>query len=200
MPSRDTAQEFLAPYEGTLRECIEAGFEAWRQFGRLDAKLRQPLDNRARACFIFSHIVFAVRQRFAETRGVRIMQKRGFPELVIKGRYVIRFKKLDSRGRARNFATTQNRLWFEQHAELPEMPPRAVRLVAGYVLDLLGTQIERVLVICPINASAVEWRIDLREPGDATVIDMPRPIRKPKSPTVRSTKERKSEKDADSKE
>lgn len=199
MNSKETALEHLAPYKEALRECIEAGFNAWRELGRLAMQLRIPLDARARASFIFCHIVFVVRQRFSDVPGVRLMEKRGFPELVIKGRFVIRFKKLDKKGRARNASTKQTRLWYGQF-DLPDMPPEAVKLVAGYVLDLLGTEIERVLVICPVSTSAVEWMVDLGEPGAATIVEMPRRPKKPKSPPVRSTKREKSEEDPGPKE
>jgi hypothetical protein len=194
--SKDDAEDSLQPYLPQLRECIQYGFDAWIAFGLKAPELKACLCARTRASFIYDHIISRVRVVFSSARRVRIVDRRGFPELVIRNRYVIRFKKLDSKGRSRNILTRQQKLWFEQQLSLPEMPPAAEKLVAGYVLDMLGTEIERVLVTCPKDASQIEWMINLSDgDGASNIVPMPTSPRAPKSPNVRSTRPKKQSKD-----
>ncbi len=196
MIDKDSAEQALRPYFADLRACIVGGFKAWMELGRVAPALRVPCSTRTRAGFIYDHIVSCVRATFAGRRSVRIIEKRGFLELVIKNRFVLRFKKLDAKGRSRNILTRQQRLWFEQQLTLPEMPPEAEKLIAGYVLDELGTEIHRVLVTQPASATAVDWLLGI-DGDDTNIIPMPRTPRKPKAPSVRSTKKRTSERDGD---
>lgn len=196
--SKDDAEDSLQPHLPQLRDCIQFGFDAWVALGQKAPELRAVLCPRTRASFIYDHIISRVRAVFSTVKRVRIVDRRGFPELVIKNRYVIRFKKLDSKGRSRNILTKQQKLWFEQQLSLPEMPPAAEKLVAGYVLDMLGTEIEQVLVTCPKDATQIEWMINLSDAdGVSNIVPMPVSTRAPKSPRVRSTKPKTHQKDDD---
>ena len=101
---------------------------------------------------------------------------------------MIRFKKLDRNGQSRSYLTPSQRRWFEDKARLPEMPPEAVRLVAGYVLDEISANLARVLVTKPRGHSGVMWCIELAEGGSVKVVEMPRLPMEPKAPVVRSKK------------
>jgi hypothetical protein len=101
------------------------------------------------------------------------------------------FKKLDNKGRSRNILTRAQRNWFEQQLTLPEMPREAEKLIAGYVLDELGTEIERVLVTYPTSVSSVQWLLGLGDTDEGTnILEMPRTPSAPKAPSIRSTKRR----------
>lgn len=192
--SRDDAEKSIAPYAERLRACIVHGYEMWQEFGKVAGHLRAPLDGRTRACFINRHIVASVGATFADDHSVRVVDARGFVELVIlKARMIIRFKKLDKNGQSRNILTPSQRLWFEQNVQLPEMPPRATRLIAGYVLDEITANLSRVLVTMPDGPSSVMWRIELPEAGGASILEMPSKPQTPKAPTVRSTRKKKDE-------
>lgn len=184
---RDDVEKAITPYANQLRECIVHGYEMWQEFGRRAGDLRAPLDGRTRACFINRHIVSKVDAVFTGDNAVRVVDVRGFVELVLlKSRLVIRFKKLKKNGQSRNILTTAQRLWFESTDKLPEMPARATRLVAGYVLDDITANLSRVLVTMPDGPSSVMWKIDLPEEGGATIIEMPVRPRDPQAPPVRS--------------
>jgi len=189
MITQEQAEAELAPYMATLRKCIQSGWENWVEFGRVAPALKAPVSTRGRANLISDWVCNTVRHEFARLRGVRIIEARGFPELIIKERYVIRFKKLDRKGRSRNILTKQQRDWFNGQLSFPGMSPEDVsRLVAGYILDLLGTEMERVLVTCPIGASGVAWSINLDSPSASNVIELHRSVKAPKPPAVRSKK------------
>ncbi len=130
--------------------------------------------------------------------GVRVEDRRGFPELVIDNRFVLRFKKLDKHGRSRNILTPAQRAWLDAQMILPDMPPEAKRLIAGYVLDALGTQIERMLVTAPANVKTINWMLDI-EPDDNpnNVFQMPRTPISPNAPTIRSTMANTNQNDGD---
>lgn len=187
--TREDVEKALAPFTTSLRECIVYGYSKWQEFGVRAGDLRAPLDGRARACFINRHIVAQVSSVFSDNHAVRVVDSRGFVELVlIKARLIIRFKKLDKRGVSRNILTPAQRDWFEKQAKLPEMLPKATRLIAGYVLDELTANLSRVLVTLPDGPSAVMWKLELPESGGATIFEMPRKPQEPKAPNVRSRK------------
>ena len=158
--TRYSRKNLVKPYVQTLSNCIRAGFHAWKALAKQAPDLHLPLDNRCRAMFIYCHIVHNVRAAFDQVPDVAVVHRRGFTELVIRNRAVVRFKKLDKKGRASTIPTKQARLWFQQLA-LPGMSDARSRLVAGYVLDLLGTDIERTLITCPVDTRSVEWMMDL---------------------------------------
>ena len=191
---RDDVQNAIAPYAARLRESIVYGHEKWVDFDKVAGDLRAPLDARARACFINRHIVTRAQTVFADDNSVRIVSVRGFIQLVLlKSRLILRFKKLDQQGRSRNILTRNQRLWFTPAAKLPEMPHEAMRLVAGYVLDVVSAELSRVLVTLPNGPSAVMWVIELPDTGGARVLEMPkRTPQQPTAPSVRSQRKRES--------
>ena len=185
---RDDVEEALRPYIRAFGDCLRAGFEAWREIGKLAPAQRVHLKPRTRANIISDHIGVAVRGTFGQMRGVRVEDRRGFPELIIQNRFVLRFKKLDKKGRSRNILTKTQREWLDAQMVLPNMPPEAKRLIAGYVLDALGTEIERMLVTAPATAKSINWMFDIDSDDTANnVIPMPRTPIVPNAPTVRST-------------
>lgn len=194
--TREDVEKALAPFTASLRECIVYGYSKWQEFGERAGDLRAPLDGRARACFINRHIVARVAAAFADNHAVRVVDSRGFVELVLlKARLIIRFKKLDKNGVSRNILTAAQRSWFEKQAKLPQMLPDATRLIAGYVLDEITANLSRVLVTLPDGPSAVMWKLELPETGGATVIEIPRRPQEPKTPGVRSRKRKTEQSD-----
>jgi hypothetical protein len=196
--TKEHVEKAIAPFAASLRECIDYGYEKWMEFGERAGDLRAPLDGRARACFINRHIVAKVSAVFADNNAVRVVDVRGFVELVLlKSRLILRFKKLDKNGLSRNILTSAQRLWFEEHAKLPHMPERAVKLIAGYVLDDITANLSRVLVTMPNGPSSVMFKIELPETGGATLLEIPRTPQNPKAPNVRSRKRKTDESDKD---
>lgn len=193
---KDDIEKSLGPYSARLRECIVYGHDRWHAFGVTAGELRAPLDSRARACFIYCHIIARVWAIFADDNSVRVVNSRGFVELaLLKERLIVRFKKLNKNGISSNILTRAQRRWFEDHQKLPEMPPEATKLIAGYVLDEITANLSRVLVTLPNGPSAVMWKIELPEDGSTKVVEMQRQRREPKAPPVRSRVRKKQDQD-----
>ncbi|MEA2561337.1 MAG: hypothetical protein QOH06_2841 [Acidobacteriota bacterium] len=183
----------LGPYLSALHECIASGWQAWELFGEIAPALRLPLTNRTRANFIYDHITTGARARFADLKRVKISENRGFLELLIASRYIIRFKKLNKSGRSSNIQTKQQLRWFSIQLELPDMPPAAVRLIAGYQLNLLGTEVANVLVTRPVG-SVIEWSFSL---ADSLSNVKQFPVHPPKPATTKSTRKTKKDEKGD---
>jgi hypothetical protein len=197
MENKDDAEETLRPYMASMGQCLVTGFDAWAELARLAPAIQVHLSARTRASLISDHIAAAVRATFGRLPGVRVEERRGFPEVVIHNRFVLRFKKLDRQGRSRNILTKAQREWLDAQMTLPHMPPEAKRLIAGYVLDALGTKIERMLVTAPANVKTIDWMLDIEPERDSNIINMPRTPVAPNAPTVRSTKVRTNENEGD---
>jgi len=164
----------LHPYLDELSGCIRAGWVAWEDLGTREPGLRLPLGPRTRACFVYEHVVFAIRQRFTNRPGVHINERRGFLELLIGSKYLIRFKKLNKNLQSSNIPTKQQKRWFDLQLELPDMPPQAMRLVAGYRLNLAGTEIEQLAITQPVGRK-IRWALDISDRGfdESRVTSMP---------------------------
>ena len=194
---KEIAEVDLRPYLSILRECISAGWAGWDRFGEIAPTLRLPLGKRSRASYIYDHIVAAATKRFASIPRVRIADNRGFLELLVGGRYVIRFKKLNRRRLSSNIPTRQQIEWFSVQLELPGMPADAVRLIVGYQVNLLGTEIADILVTRPLGGK-VAWAFSISDAGDITnVVPFPTEVGEPKSARPRSTMPKKGEKKDD---
>lgn len=169
----DAAHAFLKPHVDKLVSALQFGWTAWERLGKEAPKLRVDLDPRARAACVSAWISAEARRLFSDQKSVRITDQRRFLELVFEDRYVVRFKKLDTRGRWSNISTKQQKLWNSQQLELPGLPPRAVRLIAGYQLNALGTALEKTMLAMP-DQNAVAWVLEIT--GDSeNVIPMPVP-------------------------
>jgi len=201
MSTREQAEAELGPYLEKLRKCITYGWDCWEELGKLAPSLKVSLSSRSRASLISDWVLTAVRREFTGIRGVRLQEVRGFPELIVKTRYIIRFKKLDRNGRSRNVLTRAQREWFSgQMSLLPNDIPQeeATRIVAGYVLDLFGTEMARILVTSPVGTSSVAWILDLTKDPGSNVVQLDRGKKAPKPPSVASKQKKTTEQDDDS--
>jgi hypothetical protein len=172
--SAETAKLLLAPYLASVRTCITAGWNAWKEFGDVAPGLRVPLSKRSRASFVYDHIASSVRSQFDGMDAVSLRDKGGFLTLEIEGdesRAILRFKKLDRAMRGRNYQTRQQVL-FSLQLTLPGWPADATRLVAGYQLDAPEVEIDQHLITCPIGRE-VNWFFGIDEQGGGRVVQIP---------------------------
>lgn len=146
------AKAILEPHLDAIRDCIQA---AWQRWEKLDPAAQFPLSTRSRATCIYDYICHEVRHRFAGTSDVTIQTSHGVLLLNFAGIVLIRFKKLDDSRRGSNIPTRHQRL-LSMQLELPELPPEATRLVAGYQLDKLQSSLSDILITCP-RGRTVEW-------------------------------------------
>lgn len=183
--TEDGARKLLAPYLAGLRGAMEDGWKAWVELGDKLPSARLPLRSRTRANFVYDHIAANAVARFGKDPKVRISESRGFLQLLIDRKYILRFKKLDRKRRSRNISTGQQRLWFNVQMSLPEMPAEAVRLIAGYQLNPFGTEFEDILVTRPANGR-IDWAFSIPDSSaEGGVVVQIRPV-EPKLPEIRS--------------
>ena len=153
--SKEAVKNVLNPYLQTIGDCLYVGFHRWKQGGQAAPELFGPLSARTRSCFVYDHICHEVIRRFTGIEKVRWSVDKGFLVLIIEDTVVVRFKKLDRRGRVRYIPTHQSTMYFLQE-ELPGFPSQVLRLNAGYQLNELQTEIANMFITYQ-KGSDVEW-------------------------------------------
>ena len=124
-------------------------------------------DIRAQASCTYSHMVAAADRRFIDRTDVRALDIRGLKVWLFEtANAVVRFKKMDEDGRSRNYPTKQARD-YDAQLELPGLPPKPVRLTAGYLLDETGTEFVRCQIARPDGSDAL-WCAAVIPRGDRT--------------------------------
>ena len=174
----EEAEDRINPHAQTLSECIQYGWDMWKEFY---APQHPILDARARAAIVFCHIVDCAERKFPGIDGVKFERKQNSFLLYIGDDIVLRFKKLKKNGACSSIATRQQML-FKAQMELPGMETGTL-LHAGYSLDVLQHDVQRKLVVCQFK-NRVLWAIEL--PGadaDGGAIEiMPAPQPPPEPP------------------
>ena len=187
--SREEVENILRPYYSDLYDSIVDGWTAWEELGKREPGLRKPLNSWARASFVYCHIVDSAKRRFQGNPEVHLSEKRRFLVMTFKGQVVLRFKKLDSRRRARGAPTRQFKLFMAQQS-LPGLEFAQKNVVTGYRLDELQTQIKDILIVCPKGAHN-EWHLDV--PLETSAIEKISPPTTEDKPSIRPVAVRKEE-------
>lgn len=117
-------------------------------------RARADHDNRAALAAIYRHSWKGLEREFLDELGFHFIETRGLFLLNIRDLVVGRAKRVDANGRHVNADTEQQRN-FDRQLPLPGIPPRAVRVVIGYELDIAFEKVERVIVRRP--APAGRW-------------------------------------------
>ena len=170
--------EFLADeFDGVCRY----GFTTYRGY---DPGVLVEHDPRAAAACVYAHMAAEAERRFAAHHPrVQLVDPRPLGGLKVwrvgdtGADALIRFKKHDEDGYSRNYPTRQARQ-YDRGSMLPGLPPEAVRLSVGYLLDATGTEFIRTQVARP-TGKKVEWCAAIvpqedRRPGEASWVDVTR--------------------------
>lgn len=112
-------------------------------------------DGRAAAACTYSHMYEEAERRWTDRPEVKSVDVRGRKVWLVGDFAVLRLKKTDEDGRSRNYPTKQDKD-YDRGLPLPGLPPPAVRLTVGYVLDPTQTEIVRVQVSLP-RGKEIEW-------------------------------------------
>lgn len=167
MPLIDRAEalEILAPYQEPLYNIVTGAWSVYKT--EYPESLRVVHSPGIRAGIVHDHAVELAAKFCATDSRARLETVRGLSLLVIEGRLAIRFKKLDDELHSRGQPTQQNKD-FRSQLQLDGIAAPH-NLEAGYVLDLLGQNIQEVHVVCP-NGKGIYWDISLT--GSAVVTNV----------------------------
>lgn len=131
-------------------------------------------DDRAAANCIYRHMIMEAGRRFDGRAGCKFLDVKGLMVLNWRDEIVWRWKKVDRRGRHKNYQTKQQRV-FDDRERLPGIPEPAIRLTCGYQPDATGLAIERVVIARPMGRS-VQWAAQINMIEDAPVwVDITQP-------------------------
>jgi hypothetical protein len=174
MDTMDALGEFLDEFDQIAR----AAHTRYRSY---DNAVLLELDARAQAACTYAHMNAEAHRQFLGRAGVRDFEIRGLKLWLFEDAdAVVRFKKMDEDGLARNYPTEQAKD-FDRGHDLPGLPMPPVRLTAGYLLDATSTQVERTQVARPIGRKRTKWcaaivPTEMRKPGERIWIDVTRQV------------------------
>ncbi|OUD96684.1 hypothetical protein CMMCAS08_07055 [Clavibacter michiganensis subsp. michiganensis] len=137
-----------------------------------------------RANVVYDRITFHAEAYF-DAQGIPNVRKGQM--LVVSlddGRLILRFKKFRNRKLATSGIPTLQRREFELQQVVLD-GTAATYVVAGYLPDELGLDLDVLAIACAYNKSVL-WQIDLKDESVATVV--PLRVDAPQGPPVRSTR------------
>ncbi|WP_328977224.1 hypothetical protein [Streptomyces canus] len=181
------ARTLLHPHLPALRACFEGAWEDWQALEPVLVSKAPQYRTTSRANVMYDLVVARVTTEFAETPGVTFNSNPGFLAMTFGGRLVVRFKKFRSKSlNVSQIMTLQQRRLARQELDLGL---NATTVVAGYLLDTLGTRLKKLAIVCPLDGDNV-WEIELdgEAGGLAELIPLPGPDSGAPKPGVRSRK------------
>ncbi|MGW4640795.1 hypothetical protein ACWEN6_19835 [Sphaerisporangium sp. NPDC004334] len=149
---RAACADALKPHMAELDECFRRAWKRWvKWLGNLEGS---PADihPRTRANIVYDFVVAEGKARFLGVEGVRIRQQRGFLVIHFNDRIALRFKKFRNRSLKTSGINTKQAMLFDaQTLELDIKLQPMTHLVAGYLLDELALDINKLAVTCIMN-------------------------------------------------
>lgn len=169
--SPEAIQQALEPYMGALWACAAGGVFDYLS---LDPQHRAIDSARTRANRIYDFMLHRARREFAGVPQVRFIERRGLVSLLIEDRFNIRFKKLNKRYLPSNYPTQQAiQMLHQVELDLPDLPP-VIKLIVGYRLNDLQTNLQGVYLVCPAGLHQNKWVAPLARPvGYNNVVPFP---------------------------
>ncbi|MFF8511676.1 hypothetical protein ACF064_26710 [Streptomyces sp. NPDC015492] len=182
------ARTLLRPHFGALRACFEGAWNDWQELESELVRKAPKFRTTSRANLMYDLLVARLQHAFEDTPGVSFNSNPGFLALTFGDRLVVRFKKFRSKQlKVSQIMTLQQRRLSRQELDLGI---NATTVIAGYLLDALGTELKKLAVVCPLNGENV-WEIDLHS-GEADglggIFTFPTPDSGAPKPGIRSRK------------
>jgi hypothetical protein len=146
----------LEPYLAEIDGVIRDGFA---RLWTYDPAVLADYDDAAAAKCIHRHVIMLARQRLDPKPGVNVINVQRLEIVDFHGQACVRFKKVNGAGRGRNIVTLQQRR-FDRQLPLLGLPPAAVHLVAGYKTNAANSEIEKVLIACPMGSTTL-WTVQV---------------------------------------
>lgn len=158
---RATCQQLLGPHLPALDSCFRAAWSRWQKW--LGSCEGPPTDvsPRTRANALYDFIAAEAVKRFAGVPGVLVAKERGFLVIRFGDKIALRFKKFRSSTlRTSDNKTTQSALFQSQQLEYSNIQPMT-HVVAGYLLDDLALDIDRLAIACTMDGRRVWAPIEI---------------------------------------
>lgn len=187
--SRAETVALLDPHLEDLGACFERAWARWRNWLSKIEGSPADVSARSRASALNDMIAAEVFRTFAPRADVRFRRRYGVLFMIVRDRLVLRFKKYKSRALRTCVNATDAARAFEGQLLFSDALARPVtHAVAGYLLDQMALDFERLAITCRLNGSALWDAIDL-VPAGASVAHISVPVDGPAARTiVRSTR------------
>lgn len=167
--SKDGAWKIIQPWKEDLVDSFLHGWSSYCELASAAPKQAAAFEARTRASIVHDLVVRDMFSRFEkrESDGIRLCAESNTLYLILDELIAIRLKKLGKDGKPKNSKTDRQRNWDLQAIQLPGMPPEATNSSAGYQLNGLQTEIEKISVTC-YNYHRHEWTFVLFKTDDGT--------------------------------
>ena len=175
MLSQNQAHELLGP--DIIRAVTEIIEKANRHRLRVTAAEAGIIEPRTRASFM-NDLMIHFAKRILPPLGATVLKCHNRIIFDIKGVALLTFKKLN-KNRIGSNIPTQFALNFASQGDLPGIPSRLDRLVAGYTPNPDWSSFEGIFITLP-NGKSVEWSLPLETASNLT--EMPKPKINEKQP------------------
>ena len=165
------ADEFLRPYKAVLGGAIVGAFADYTGILRDDPNRTAGLSKFTRTRFVHDRTVhrLAIAEASGDYAGLRLVKIRGLWVVILRDTLMLKLKKLDANLRSRNILTGQTSAFNLQMPLLVESTT-VTNATSGYVMDPLGSEIVRTVVVCWDDADQ-KWVSDLLDnPGEGGVV------------------------------
>lgn len=186
MRSRQECVDLLGQHLPALQTCFETAWTRWiKWLGTLEGS---PADvsPRSRASLLYDFIKAEVIRQFLGVPGVVAKEKRSLLTLKFGDMVVMRFKKFRSGTLRTSVNNTQQALAFDQQQFAFAAPLQPLtHLVAGYLLDELELNFQKLAVTCSIGGQHLWAPIEIIDTS-SNIFSVKPPAAKPKRPVVRS--------------
>jgi hypothetical protein len=147
---QDECTSRIEPLFRPLHDSLRDGMEFYQDPKNYSpVAIAQQRDRTAAGC-VNDHAFHKLRERLDGVPGHHFLNIRGLEVLNYKDLAVIRIKKVNGAGRGRNYKTPQQKDYDDQKS-CDELPPAAVRLVAGYQPDPAFSAVRRVIISKPLG-------------------------------------------------
>ncbi|MFA5183553.1 MAG: hypothetical protein WC405_19770 [Syntrophales bacterium] len=153
IPDKNIVQTILEPFEPEIDRCIRKAFQDWREI----KKVHNLLYNRTRATVVHDRTIYWALDIFPAKQDIKIIQKYETAWFLANNanhEAIFRFKKGHGLGFSRNLPTI-NALAFHD-PDHNTLWPEAHRVEIVYLLNILKTKIDRILVVAR-NGKQLVW-------------------------------------------
>lgn len=193
MSTKEESFAILDPYIPIITEVIRNAVD---EFSKDPKKLIYC--NRTKACIINDLIIKNSLENLYSVDGIRFRQCRGNTYIIIRDKFILRFKKLDKNLRTSNAPTNQSNKYIYQESLFSDLPDPVTNIFAGYTWNNSQSSYSGIYLTCPLGRN-LEWSHDL-SPAPAIaeiipIINIKNPD--PSSPSTRKRVKPKKQKESD---